>query len=224
MATQELIAKVKEKRLVPETTKILDAGCGQGELSVWLAANGYKVYGIDISEEACKVASALAKTIGVNKNIKFLANSLEQIEIDDEVIDFIIGHASLHHFIKYEKVSDELNRVLKAGGEMFFADSFGENFFYHVFHNKKKMQRLGDVILTRTRIQNFFNHDNLELEIIPYDWFSMFDKLFLKLFPSEFEPVIRKVSRLWWTFDRAIPVNSFTLWLSGSVMTHVTKQ
>ncbi len=223
LAVQRLIDCVERKNRRPEAITILDAGCGQGELSVWLAANGFKVYGVDISEEACRMAGELANIIGVQANVKFLPNSLEKIDLDDESVDFVIGHASLHHFIKYEGVSTELKRVLKAGGEMFFADSFGENPLYHLFHNKEEMQRLGDVILTRNKIHQFFGKDNLTVELIPYDWFAMLDKLFQKLLSNKCDAAVRKLSKCWWTLDRATPINNFTLWFAGSVMTHVAK-
>ncbi len=224
LATEQLMARIKAKGLTRESLTILDAGCGQGELSVWLAANGFKVYGVDISEEACRVAAMLAARVGVNNNVTFLANSLEKIDLEDESVDFVIGHASLHHFIKYEGVSTDLKRVLRSGGEMFFADSFGENPAYHIFHDKEEMQRLGDVILNRKIIRNFFDKDGLSIELVPYDWFAMLDKLFLKITPKSLAPMVRKLSRLWWLLDRAIPINGITLWFAGSVMTRVTKQ
>jgi 2-polyprenyl-3-methyl-5-hydroxy-6-metoxy-1,4-benzoquinol methylase len=224
LATERLMARVRSRGLARESITILDAGCGQGELSVWLAANGFKVYGVDISEEACRVAQLLAEKIGVAVNVSFLPNSLEEIPLGDKTVDFVIGHASLHHFIKYEGVSTELKRVLKPGGEMFFADSFGENFSYRVFQNKEEMQRLGDVILNRNIVRSFFNKDDLVVELVPYDWFAMLDKLLLKFTPQGATPLVRRISRMWWSIDRLIPVNGITLWLAGSVMTHVTKR
>lgn len=84
------------------------------------------------------------------------------------------------------------------------------------------MQRLGDVIFTRRNIREFFGRGNLPVEIIPYDWFSMLDKLLLKMLPKSFENWVRKLPKLWW-LDRLIPVNGLTLWFAGSVMTHISK-
>ena len=220
LVVDALFHAIRKKGLGTREVRVLDAGCGQGELSVYLAAHGFQVVGVDISEEAIRGSKKLASAIGVTDNCKFLAESLEQLSLQEQSIDFVIGHAALHHFIKYKLVALELRRILKDGGEMFFADAFGENKIYHLFHNKERMQRLGDVILNRHLIQNFFSE--FDVEIIPTDWFVMIDKLLLKFFSDE-KPLIRKLSRFWWCLDRLVPVNSATLFLSGAVMTHVVK-
>ena len=143
---------------------ILDAGCGLGELSVYLACKGFSVVGIDISAEACKSAMELSQRIGVSENCAFLDESLEELSLADSSIDFIIGHAALHHFIKYD-VPKEFYRIMKEGAKGFFADSFGENPVYHLFHDKEKMERLGDVILSKKLIESYFS--SFKVRIIP---------------------------------------------------------
>jgi len=218
LAVQELLRAVKNSNKTNQQVKILDAGSGQGELSVYLACLGFNVIGIDISEEARVVSIKLAEKVGVTNNCMFLAESLESIPLNDNSIDYVIGHASLHHFIKYENIPDELDRVLKLEGEMFFADSFGENKIYHLFHDNEQMYSLGDVILTKELIDNYFINWNVSL--VPTDWFVMFDKLFLKLLPKKF---VQKSSFLWWHLDRLIPRSRLSLFLSGAIMTHVKK-
>ncbi len=140
----------------PSVSTVLEAGCGQGELSVYLAAKGFNVIGIDISPVACGHATWLAKRIGVESRCLFYAEDLSKLTIPEKSVDYIIGHASLHHFIKYENVPAEFFRVLKSGGRGFFADSYGENKIYHLFHDKEKMYRLGDISLTKRLIRQYF--------------------------------------------------------------------
>lgn len=220
-AVEALLEAIGKSGIDRTDVRVLDAGCGQGELSVYLAGLGIHVIGVDISEEARKVSLALAEAIGVADHCTFLAESLENMSLADESIDFVIGHASLHHFIKYEGVAAEFSRVLKRNGEMFFADSFGENVLYHVFHDKEQMERLGDVILTRDLIERFFK--GFEVELVPADWFVMLDKLFLKVTPKCAASLVRKMSALWWYMDRIVPRNRVSLFLCGAVMTHVRK-
>lgn len=201
---------------------VLDAGSGQGELSVYLAAIGFNVVGVDISTEAKACGDALAAKAGVADRCRFLAESLEKISVAADSIDFVIGHASLHHFIKYEGVPGELRRVMKPGARGFFADAFGENRLFSIFHDKEKMQRLGDVSLNKDLVENYFS--DFEVRITPTDWFVMLDKLYQKFLPGALMPVARKLSRLHFWLDRRISTASrFALRLSGSVLTEIAK-
>lgn len=220
---QRLLNRVSAMAASPNDVTVLDAGCGQGELSVYLACKGFQVIGVDISHEACYSAEKLARQLGVLDRCTFLPQSLEHVSIPDKSIDFIIGHAALHHFIKYQNVPTEFLRIMKANAEGFFADSFGENRFYHLYHNKRKMQKLGDVVLTKPLIEEFFSE--FDVEIMPTDWFVMLDKLYIKFSPARFEKIVRKFSKLHFHLDRKMPVSSrLALAMSGAVLSFIKKR
>jgi len=111
---------------------------------------------------------------------------------------------------------------MKNGARGFFADSFGENVIYHLFHDKRKMERLGDVILKKKLIIEYFK--DFKVEITPTDWFTMLDKLYGKIMPTGLESIRRKQSRLHFAIDRRIPAtNRIALMLAGAVMTSIQK-
>ncbi len=221
-AINRLISLADSRNILREDVLILDAGSGQGELSVYLACLGFNVIGVDISSEAKACGEHLSNSIGLGNNCNFQAESLESISIEYSSVDYVIGHASLHHFIKYGGVPPEFKRILKPGGKGFFADSFGENKLYHIFHNKEKMERLGDVTLTRELIESYFS--DFDVRITPTDWFVMLDKLYKKLLPGSFAPLMNGLSYLHNSIDRKIPASSrISLFLSGSVLTEITK-
>lgn len=223
LATFELIKSADNKCVDRSEITIIDAGCGLGKLSVYLACKGFNVIGIDISDAACIACKYLAEKVGVTENCKFLAESLEEISVSSSSIDYIIGHASLHHFIKYERVPKEFMRVLKNRGEGFFADSFGENKIYSIFHNRGKMKRLGDVPLSKKLIKKYFLGFNVEIK--PTDWFVMLDKFYQKFLPHRYHSQIRKLSRIHFWIDRKIDTSSrIALFLSGAVLTKIKKE
>jgi SAM-dependent methyltransferase len=220
LAVKEVVREAELLGKTESRVTVLDAGCGVGNLSVYLACIGFRTVGIDISGVAIEKAKELASEVGVAKSTRFVQSSLDSmVGIEDNSIDFVVGHAALHHFIKYPKVPKELRRVLTDNGICYFADSFGENKIYSIFHDKKKMDGLGDVVLTSRRIREYF--DRFKVELIPTDWFVMLDKLYIKAFPTRFERILRVCSHFHFMLDRAIPKNRATLALSGSVLTVV---
>lgn len=219
-AIRKLIDSSQEKTVNRNEIIVLDAGCGVGKLSVYLACIGFNVIGVDISTKACQKGQYLAETIGVSENCKFKAESLENITVNDASVDFVIGSASLHHFIKYDDVAPELKRVMKKGAKGFFTDAFGENPAYHTFHDREKMERLGDVVLTKKLVEEFFSE--FKVSLTPTDWFVMLDKLYTKVFPKSMKSIIRKISKLHFWIDRCIPSkNRLALFLSGTIITQI---
>lgn len=218
-AVKMLFEHVKNSEKKPHNFKILDAGSGLGGLSVYLACHGYSVIGVEISETACRQAETLAFKFGVSDKCSFLSESLEKTSIADSSIDIIIGLHTFHHFIKYSGVPNEFKRVLKVGGVGYFADGFAENPAYRIFHNKEKMERLGDVLLNKKLITNYFRDFNVNIE--PIDFFSMLNKFIVRAVgwkPANHWKIIAK--RLY-SIDQLIPKNRTTLFLSGTILTSI---
>jgi SAM-dependent methyltransferase len=55
-APPQEIQDAVQSRWFPPRAKVLDIGCGSGELSVWLASQGFEVVGIDFTEHAIRKA------------------------------------------------------------------------------------------------------------------------------------------------------------------------
>lgn len=92
--------------LPPPPARILDAGCGDGALSVRLADAGYDVTSID----ADPVAVATARSAGVPAVLADLAS------YDDEPFDAVVMLLSLHHMHPLGAALDRVTRLLRPGG------------------------------------------------------------------------------------------------------------
>lgn len=108
--------KVRQKNglelLMPnKKDRILDAGCGDGSLSLQIARKAKKVFGIDIAENAFRKAKKHAP-----KNLKFLKGNIEQTKLKSGMLDKIICIEALEHVLHPEKALREFNRLLKPGG------------------------------------------------------------------------------------------------------------
>lgn len=88
----------------------LDAGCGQGGMSLWLLENGYQVWAFDESQEG--IASVARKAPKIN----CFRGKLEEIPLEDESMDLVVAGDVLEHIGDDEKVVREFFRILKPRG------------------------------------------------------------------------------------------------------------
>jgi len=87
--------------------KLLDVGCGTGFLLLAASKRGLKTYGIDISEEAIKIAKNVSQD-------SFVAVSRgEDLPFRDNTFDYITCLGSLEHFLDMNKSLQEMRRVAK---------------------------------------------------------------------------------------------------------------
>ncbi|OIO40566.1 hypothetical protein AUJ61_01595 [Candidatus Pacearchaeota archaeon CG1_02_30_18] len=92
---------------------ILDAGCGNGKISIKVSKKCRKVYGVDISKNAFK------KVIKINpKKIEFIQTELEKLPFENNFFDKILCIETLEHVINPERVLKEFYRVLKSSGTL----------------------------------------------------------------------------------------------------------
>ena len=90
--------------------KILDVGCGNGNIARGIGSLGYEVTGIDFSEDAIKYAKA-KNTL---QNVHFKVCSAEEVE-SDENFDAVICSEVLEHLHQPEILVTQLNAILRKG-------------------------------------------------------------------------------------------------------------
>ncbi len=110
------------KKFTNKNYKILDLGCGSGELTLKLSPFFKEIVGIDPFEEYIKTAKKLKKTLGV-KNVIFKVADGKKLSFEDEYFDIVFSSrgplSSEINFIK------ESFRVLKKEGLM-IEETIGE--------------------------------------------------------------------------------------------------
>lgn len=111
------IVKTFKKRNIK---RVLDLGCGSGRHTVYLAKNGFKVYGIDIAEEGIKITKEWLKKEKLQANLK-IGSIYKRLPYQDNFFDAVISTHTIHHArIKtIRKAIREIERVLKPKGLIF---------------------------------------------------------------------------------------------------------
>jgi len=112
---KELVELVDTGKIKP--CKVLDVGCGEGFYAIYLASKGFDVMGIDISENAIKLAKRNAEKQGAE--IRFMAIDIIEINKIKDRFDFILEWALLHHIVPEQrpKYIKDIKRILNKGGK-----------------------------------------------------------------------------------------------------------
>lgn len=114
--------------------RILDFGCGRGELSRDVLERGAGfVAGIDISSNYIQeaLASAAAKGYG-RERYDFLVMDAHKLTFENDSFDIVAGHGILHH-LDLPVCLEEIRRVLRPGGVALFIEPLSANPFLKLF-------------------------------------------------------------------------------------------
>ena len=96
--------------------RALEVGAGTGYFSLNLLRAGVigHATAIDISPGMLEVLEASAKRLGLK--VETICADAEQLPLEDESFELVLGHAVLHHLPSLETALAEIARVLKPGG------------------------------------------------------------------------------------------------------------
>jgi len=115
--------------------RVLDYGCGNGILSIWLKKHGANIVGIDLSEKYLEIAKKRAG------DIEFLLMDCEDLKFPDNSFDIIFDRGTFSS-LDLDKALPELVRVLKPDGFLIGIETLGHNPFTNF---KRKLNKVSEV-------------------------------------------------------------------------------
>jgi SAM-dependent methyltransferase len=127
------------KSLLPMGGLVLDVGCGTGQLAAAIAAEGFDVFGVDLS--ASMVAKARERGLAGT-----YAGVTTALPFADNAFDLALTVATLHHLETRERVAatvNEMARVVKRGGFVVLWDHNPANPYWPILM-KRVPQDSGD--------------------------------------------------------------------------------
>jgi SAM-dependent methyltransferase len=127
------------KDLLPLGGLVLDVGCGTGQLGAAIAAEGYDVFGVDLS--ASMVAKARERGLAGT-----YAGVTTALPFADDAFHLALTVATLHHLETPERVAatvSEMGRVVKHGGFVVLWDHNPANPYWPILM-KRVPQDSGD--------------------------------------------------------------------------------
>jgi SAM-dependent methyltransferase len=98
-----------------KTKDVLDVGSGVGTVDFYLASQGKRVTGIEISQKAFNVAQLSAKKFGLEKNIIFKRQDFLKTKLNKK-FSFIICSEVLEHMPDDRKALNKIRNTLQKDG------------------------------------------------------------------------------------------------------------
>lgn len=117
----------------------LDLGCGLGRHAVYMGTHGFEVTAIDLSDEAVQATQNWAER--ENLQIKICTGNMLDLPFKDNSFDCIIAYNVIYHTdtAGFQEALEEIQRVLRPGGELFLTLISKNTWSYHQSHKRKRI-------------------------------------------------------------------------------------
>jgi len=112
---------------VPRSGRVLELGCGAGDLALWIAGRGFETYGVDISPTAIAWARERFAARQVDGDFR-VASVLDLAEFADGFFDIVLDGHCFHCIIGDDRkvFLSNVYRVLRPHGILHVATMCGE--------------------------------------------------------------------------------------------------
>jgi SAM-dependent methyltransferase len=157
---------------------VADLGCGTGLVLIPLLREGFKVYGVDISEEMINITEAKVKEdFGHSDNCKLICSDMTNFKLNKKVSLVVIPRSGFLHLLK---TSEQINTLKNINASLCLGGMLSLNSYYPSYEiiaqngkNKVKEPFLRSHFINskgnKEEIYNLMNYD-FETQIVDGKW------------------------------------------------------
>src|SRR5918999_4024383 len=109
-----------------EGLRVLELGCGAGDLSLELLRRGARLTALDLSAPGVELTAERAARYRPDAELRTAVAPVEQTGLEDEGFDRIVGKWILHH-VDVARAASEVHRLLRPGGHAAFFENQDRN-------------------------------------------------------------------------------------------------
>lgn len=113
------------QRVQSNGSKVLELGCGEGNLAIELTKRYMDVTAIDLSTERIEKARAKSSQLASPTPPHFIVGDLNTLELPHKQFDCIVANGALHHILNLDHLLDESVGALKPSGSLVVLDFIG---------------------------------------------------------------------------------------------------
>tara|TARA_B100000700_G_scaffold326993_1_gene440187 strand:+ start:1539 stop:2273 length:735 start_codon:yes stop_codon:yes gene_type:complete len=191
---------------------VLDFGCGNGVYTEKVSKfKPLSITGIDISDEAIQVAKSKN-----SNDINYIVENCESTKLESARFDIIFGVGILHH-LNLKKSVNEVSRLLKVNGSIFFIEPLGTNPLINLYRKLTPNSRSEDEHPLTFKDIKYFKNLFSNVKIYYYGFFTL---LFLPFYKS---PIDSKIFLFASSIDKVIFKIPFLKFLAWSVLIKAEK-
>jgi SAM-dependent methyltransferase len=102
-------------RAIPGDARVIEVGCGTGQMSLFLATADRQVVGADLTRASLELGAAAARRFGVQQ-VRFVETDLRRAGLREGAFDVVYSSGVLHHTPDPRASFEALARLARPGG------------------------------------------------------------------------------------------------------------
>ncbi|MEV4429525.1 methyltransferase domain-containing protein [Streptomyces sp. NPDC049602] len=112
----EIVTRRVLEELGDEPARVLDVGCGDGEMVLRLAAAGHRIIGTDVSSDMLKRAEEKVAAAGLDDRVRLIEADIYELPFESEAFDAVCCHGVVMYLPDSAEPIANLARLVAPGG------------------------------------------------------------------------------------------------------------